>query len=155
MNLFMFHVCAGRPYTTFVTTHSKLFYPYLSYCNNVECGNQFSSSWDSSLILLLHLAHVQYLHTGQLVGSWNRLETELLTRLSAGSGAGEWCRRGGVAQGRGAAAGERRGRLEVKFDGGVEVKFDGCVTFPPFAAHACAVHTHQFSTLPMHLQCHA
>jgi hypothetical protein len=153
MNAFMFHVCAGRPYTTFVTTHSKLFYPYLSYCNNVECGNQFSSSWDSSLILLLHLAHVQYLHTGQLVGSWNRLETELLTRLSAGSGAGEWCRRGGVAQGRGAAAGERRGRLEVKFDGGVEVKFDGCVTFPPFAV--CAVHTHQFSTLPMHLQCHA
>ena len=80
MNAFMFHVCAGRPYTTCVTTHSKMFYPYLSYCNNVECGNQFSSSWDSSLILLLHLAHVQYLHTGQLVGSWNRLETELLTR---------------------------------------------------------------------------
>ena len=80
MNAFMFHVCAGRPYITFVTTHSKMFYPYLSYCKNVECGNQFSSSWDSSLNLLLHLAHVQYLHTGQLVGFWNRLETELLTR---------------------------------------------------------------------------
>ena len=74
MNAFMFHVCAERPYTTVVTTHSKLFYPYLPYRKNVECGNQFSSSCDSPLNLLLHLAHVQYLHTGKLVGCWNRLE---------------------------------------------------------------------------------
>ena len=84
MNASMFHVCAGRSYTTFVTTHSKMCYPYLSLiypiAKNVECGNQVSSSCDSPLNLLLHLAHVQYLHTGQLVGSWNRLETELLTR---------------------------------------------------------------------------
>ena len=80
MNAFMFHVCAGRPYTTFVTTHSKMCNPYISYRKNVECGNQVSSSCDSPLNLLLHLAHVQYLHTGQLVGCWNRLETELLTR---------------------------------------------------------------------------
>jgi hypothetical protein len=58
MNALMFHVCAGRPYTTFVTTHSKMCYPYLSYCKTVECRNQFSSSWDSCLNLLLHLAHV-------------------------------------------------------------------------------------------------
>ena len=44
MNTFMFHVCAGRPYTILVTTHSKMFYPYLPYRKNVECGNQFSSS---------------------------------------------------------------------------------------------------------------
>ena len=61
-------------YTTFVTTHSKMFHPYLPYHKNVECRNQFSSSYDSPLNLLLHLAHVQYLHTWKLVGCWNRLE---------------------------------------------------------------------------------
>ena len=43
-------------------------YPSPPYRKYVECGNQFSSSCDSPLILLLHLTHVQYLHASQLVG---------------------------------------------------------------------------------------
>ena len=39
MNAFVFHVCAGRPYTTFVTAHSKLFCPCLPlYCSHQDGG---------------------------------------------------------------------------------------------------------------------
>ena len=82
MNAFMFHVCAERPYTTVVTTHSKLFYTYLPYLKNVECGNQFSSSCDSPLNLLLHLAPVQYLHTAQLIGCCEQVGNRITDSVS-------------------------------------------------------------------------
>ena len=82
MNAFMFHVCAKRPYTTVVTTHSKLFYTYLPYLKNVECGNQFSSSCDSPLNLLLHLAPVQYLHTAQLIGCCEQVGNRITDSVS-------------------------------------------------------------------------
>ena len=37
---------------------------------NVDCGNQFSSPCDSPLNLLIHLAHIQYLHRAQIIGCW-------------------------------------------------------------------------------------
>ena len=82
MKAFMFHVCAGRPYTTFVTTHSKMFYPYLPYRKNVECGNQISSSCDSPLNLLLHLAPVQYLHKAQLIGCCEQVGNRITDSVS-------------------------------------------------------------------------